>query len=172
MRRRKYDTQEQLSSIEAATLRVRNPANTFDYDIVPAAIVADRQLNLPLLTATDTVAVLAMAQTFLTGVKTFNSSILAIRNPADTFSYTIVATAITADRSLTLPLITATDTLAVLALAQTFLTGVKTFNSSILAIRNPADSFSYTVVAAAITADRNRCYDTAPSASSTPGCRP
>lgn len=115
----KYDDQIQVEGLETATLRVRNPADTFDYDIVPEAITADRQLNLPLLTATDTLAVLALAQTFLTGVKTFNSSILAIRNPADTFSYTLVASAITAARNLTIPLTTADDTLVVLALAQT-----------------------------------------------------
>ena len=118
-RRRKYDDSIQLETLEVAVFRLRNPADTFDYDIVPAAIVADRQLNLPLLAATDTIAVLAMAQTFLTGVKTFNSSILAIRNPADTFSYTIVASAITAARNLTIPLTTVDDTFVVLALAQT-----------------------------------------------------
>ena len=41
------------------------------------------------------------------------------RNPADTFSYTIRTSAITAARDLTIPLITANDTLVVLALAQT-----------------------------------------------------
>jgi hypothetical protein len=64
IRWRKYDNQEQLSAIEVAYLRVRNPANTFDYDIVPAAILADRQLNLPLITATDTLASLGLAQAF------------------------------------------------------------------------------------------------------------
>lgn len=44
----------------------------------------------------------------------------AIRNPANTFSYTFVAAAIAANRSLTLPLITGTDTLACLGLAQAF----------------------------------------------------
>lgn len=66
-RRIKYDTQLQFTTLEVATLRVRNPAFTFDYDIVPAAIVADRQLTLPLTTATETVAVLGaggLAQTF------------------------------------------------------------------------------------------------------------
>src|SRR3990167_11085779 len=119
VRWRMWDTEQQLESLEVANFRIRNPAFTFEYDIVPAAITADRQLNLPLITATDTLAALALAQTFLTGVKTFNSSILAIRNPADTFSYTVVAAAITADRNLTVPLITADDTISVLGLAPT-----------------------------------------------------
>ena len=119
-RRRKYDDSLQVETLEVAVFRMRNPADTFEYDIVPAAITASRQLNLPLITATDTIAVLALAQTFLTGIKTFNSSILAIRNPADTFSYTIVGSAIVADRNLTVPLLTGNDTIAVLGLAQTF----------------------------------------------------
>ena len=56
--------------------------------------------------------VLATAQT-VTGAKTFNDSKLLLRNPADTFSYTVVPSAITAARSLTLPLTTQTETLAV-----------------------------------------------------------
>lgn len=70
--------------------------------------------------ATQTVANLTSAQTFTTGVKTFNDQMFAIRNPADTFSYTFVAAAISANRNLTLPLITGTDTLACLGLAQAF----------------------------------------------------
>lgn len=70
--------------------------------------------------ATQTVANLTSAQTFSSGLKTFNNQILAIRNPANTFSYTIVAAAIAANRNLTLPLITGTDTLACLGLAQAF----------------------------------------------------
>ena len=50
----KYDDSAQMEELEVADFHIRNPANTFDYDIVPAAIVADRQLNLPLITATRT----------------------------------------------------------------------------------------------------------------------
>mgnify|MGYP001584083229 CR=1 FL=1 len=52
----KYDDQIQVSSVETANLRIINPAFTFEYDIVPAAITAARQLNLPLLTGTATLA--------------------------------------------------------------------------------------------------------------------
>ena len=45
-------------------LNIRNPANTFNYNIVAAALAATRTLNLPLLTGTDTFAVLSLAQTF------------------------------------------------------------------------------------------------------------
>ena len=52
----KYDDQIQVSSVETASLRVINPAFSYVYDIVPAAITADRQLNLPLITGTATLA--------------------------------------------------------------------------------------------------------------------
>lgn len=45
-------------------LKLQNPANTFSYIIDTSAITANRTLTLPLLTATDTVAVLDLAQTF------------------------------------------------------------------------------------------------------------
>jgi hypothetical protein len=41
---------------------------------VPSVVTASRQLNLPLITATDTVAVLGLAQTF-TGNKTFSGTV-------------------------------------------------------------------------------------------------
>jgi len=63
----KYDDQLQVESIETAVLRVRNPADTFDYDIVPSAITADRQLNLPLITATKTLLVSATVAEVNTG---------------------------------------------------------------------------------------------------------
>lgn len=44
-------------------IRLKNPAGSFDYIINPGAIAAERTLNLPVLTATDTVVVLALAQT-------------------------------------------------------------------------------------------------------------
>lgn len=56
-RRIKYDDAVQLIEIETANLLIRNPADTFKYDIVPAAIVADRAINLPLTAATTTFVV-------------------------------------------------------------------------------------------------------------------
>ncbi len=149
----KYDDYRQMQGIEVAELSIRNPAFTFKYDITPGAILADRILNLPVITGTDTVAVLGLAQTF-TVAKTFVDQRLLIRNPADTFSYTIQAGTIVADRNLILPATTGTDTLVSLALAQTF-TAAKTFAASMLLLRNPGDTFSYTIVPAAIAADRS-----------------
>ena len=49
----------------------------------------------------------------------FRSSKLAVRNPANSFSYNFVGSALVADRNLTLPLLAADDTLVTLNLAQT-----------------------------------------------------
>lgn len=68
----------------------------------------------------------------VTGTGTFLSSGLKIRNPANTFGYTITGAAIAADRVLNLPLITGADTLAVLGLAQTF-TAAQTFSAGVTA---------------------------------------
>ena len=56
----------------------------------------------------------------ITAKKTYNTGTVGWRNPANTFSYNLLGSAITADRTLTLPLLTSNDTVAVLALAQTF----------------------------------------------------
>lgn len=56
----------------------------------------------------------------LTGAVTLQSAGVVINNPANTFAYTVTAAAIAANRVLNLPLITGTDTLACLGLAQTF----------------------------------------------------
>ena len=45
------------------TINLNNPGDTFKYVITPAAIAADRILNLPLLTGTDTVVTAAFTQT-------------------------------------------------------------------------------------------------------------
>jgi len=63
----------------------------------------------------------------VTGAKTFLDDKLLVQNPATTFEYTIQGGAIVADRVLSLPVITGSDTVAVLAIAQTF-TGNNTFS--------------------------------------------
>ena len=69
-----YDDSFQVESIETATLRVRNPADTFDLDLVVPAITADRQLNFPLITGTDTLVAESLAATLLN--KTLTSPVI------------------------------------------------------------------------------------------------
>jgi len=65
-----------IGTFLTAGLKVRNPANTFQYNITSGAITADRTLNLPVITATDTLAVLGLSQTF-TAVQSFSNTLTA-----------------------------------------------------------------------------------------------
>lgn len=95
-------------------------------------------LTIPNITGADTLDTLGLAQT-ITAVKTMtglnvillSSSGLTIRNPANTFSYTLTAAALAASQILNLPLITGTDTLMSLGLAQT-VTGVLTLTTPVI----------------------------------------
>jgi hypothetical protein len=63
-----------ISTFQSSNLKIRNPANTFEYSILGSAIVADRTLTIPLVGAADTIAVLNTAQTF-TAAQTFTSTL-------------------------------------------------------------------------------------------------
>ena len=58
--------------LEDNGLKLENPAGTFNYTIQAAAIGANRILNLPLITATDTLMTLGLAQT-VSGALTLSS---------------------------------------------------------------------------------------------------
>lgn len=169
------------------TLTLRNPADTFSYIFTPAAIAANRTLTLPLLTSNDTMVTEAFTQTLTnktisgasntitnipisTGISGLGANVatwlatpssanlaaavtdetgtgslmfgtaptvkttLTIRNPADTFSYTITPAAIAATRVLNLPLLTGNDTLVAEAHTQTLTN--KTISASSNTITN------------------------------------
>lgn len=97
--------------------------------IVITANTNDLTLTLGSLTVTTD-----KANAFGDFDQTLKDNRLKINNPADTFAYTIVAAAITAARTLNLPLLTANDTIAVLALAQTLTN--KTINADNNTISN------------------------------------
>src|SRR3989304_8159137 len=61
------------------TINLNNPADTFKYVITPAAIAADRILNLPLMTGTDTLVLVDFAQTLTN--KTLTAPILGTPTP-------------------------------------------------------------------------------------------
>jgi len=106
------------TSFKDNRLRIWNPADTFRYTLIGAAISANRNLTLPLTSVNDTLAALGTVQAW-TAAQTFNDSLLKLRNPADSFSYTIVPSAIVANRNLTLPLLTGNDTAVAEAHTQT-----------------------------------------------------
>jgi hypothetical protein len=84
-----------------------------------------QQLNVSGIT---TVGFITATNLYVAGVGTFLSSGLNIRNPENTFGYTIAGNAITADRILTLPVVTSNTGIAVTGLNQSF-TGTQTFSS-------------------------------------------
>lgn len=147
-------------------LTVRNPTASFGITIAGSPVTANRTINLPLITATDTFVTINLPNNF-TGNNQFPSGKLLLENPAKTFAYGLTASAITANRTLTFPLITGSDTLGALGMTQTWTgtnthtglidlqaTGTLKASSSGIIIRNPAASFATTITNAAITANR------------------
>ena len=90
----------------AGTIVLKNATNVYTTTIVPSVVTANRQLNLPLITGTDTVAVLGLAQTF-SGNKTFSGTVsctntLAVTNATTLSSVTCSTTlAVTGATTLT-----------------------------------------------------------------------
>ena len=85
------------------------------------------QLNV---SGVSTVGFITTQNLYVAGIGTFLSSGLKIRNPANTFGYTITGGAIAADYTLTLPVVTSNTGIAVTGLAQTW-TGGQTFNAGV-----------------------------------------
>jgi len=89
---RKYDTAAQMLELEVATLKIRNPADTFVYNILPAAIAdANRTLTLPLITGTDTLASLGLVQTF-SAAQTFSGGMVGTLTTAAQANITSLGT--------------------------------------------------------------------------------
>jgi len=84
---------------------------------------------------------------------TFKDNQLKINSPDDADGTTFVNSDQTANRNLTIPVLTGDRTIALLDEAQSF-TAKQTFQDDSIDISNPADTFQYTLQAAAITADR------------------
>jgi hypothetical protein len=85
----------------------------------------------------------ANISTALVGAFDFDPDGMRVWNPAFTFQYTFQAAAIAANRTLNIPLITATDTLAVLGLAQTF-TAAQTVSANLITqLVRPSASLTY-----------------------------
>jgi len=81
--------------------RIEDSDATNRYIFVGGNLAADRNVNLPVLAAADTIDFIGTASTH-TGAKTFDDTKFFLRNVADTFSASFVNT-ITADRIYTLP---------------------------------------------------------------------
>jgi len=129
-----------ISLFAGGTLAVNEVVRVSDlgvgiYTTVPQAAlhVSGDGIFTGIVTAGSVISGIAsVSQLNVSGVGTFQSSGLQIRNPANTFGYTITGGAIAADRTLNLPVITGTATLAVLNISQTF-TNTQTFNGTLSA---------------------------------------
>jgi len=140
-------------------IQINNPADTFQYIITPAAIVADRILNLPLMTGTDTLVLEAFAavltnKTINADDNTINQSTPAagefLRDNGTSFVPSDI-------QGGDLP-----DTIS----GTHIFNGLTTFNATVsfdsaaeflnagLQIRNPADTFEYVFNTSAIVANR------------------
>ena len=82
VRWRRQADEIQVEELETSVFKIRTPDNAFIYDIVPGAIAASRTLNLPVLLATDTLAVLGLAQTF-SGAQTMGAGGVGLTVSAD-----------------------------------------------------------------------------------------
>ena len=129
------------------TFSLFNPANTFKYNFLGSAIVADRTVTLPLLTGNDTFVMNDFAATLTN--KTIAAGSNTITGLVDANIGTHTTTKIsTTSKSLLNSAIVYTDQI------NTFGDFNNTFRSTRLRIANPANTFSYSFTGAAIAADR------------------
>lgn len=107
------------TEFRSGILKVKGSDNAFAYTIKGSAIAANYDLTLPSIAGNATLMAAGGANDFGTALQTFRSSNLALRNPANSANYIFVASAIVADRLVTLPLLTGNDTMMMLNFAQT-----------------------------------------------------
>lgn len=86
-------------------------------DLASSVVIGNGSNNINLTGSAINVSPSTVA--LYTGNNSFNSGSLQIKNPAETFTYSVIGSAIAANRNITLPLLTADDTYAFAAFAQT-----------------------------------------------------
>ncbi len=128
-------------------LFIQNPASTFEYQIIGAAIAADRTVTLPLLTGNDVFVTEAFAQTLTN--KTIDADLNTITdiNDDEIASHTSTKITITTKGQLNSNIVYTDQT-------NTFGDFDQIFPDNRLFIQNPAASFEYQLIGAAIAADR------------------
>src|SRR5687768_4365363 len=82
-------------------LRIRSPTTGFHYIWRTQDIAADRYISLPLMTSDGEIALASTTaiNDWGTNLQTFRNQNIAFRNPANTFSYFLVTSAISASRN-------------------------------------------------------------------------
>jgi hypothetical protein len=101
------------TSFSSEKLRIKSPTTGFNYIIRGQDIAADRVLSLPMMTDDGELSLAATGAVNDWGdfIQTFRNQYVAIRNPANTFSYIWNTSAILDNRAITLPLLAADDTI-------------------------------------------------------------
>jgi hypothetical protein len=75
VRYQQYATSIQMTELEVKKLQLRNNAGTFTIDLTPGAVSANRVLNVPVITGTDTLATLGLAATY-TAIMTHSADLV------------------------------------------------------------------------------------------------
>lgn len=136
-----------LMTIRSSKFKIRNPANSFSYTFIAAAIAANRNLTLPLLTGNDTIAVLAEAQTFLNKIIAAGANTITGIVDANIDAHT-TSKITTNSKALLNAAIVYNDQV------NTFGDFNQTFRSGKVKLSNPTNDFYYIMTGAAIVADR------------------
>jgi hypothetical protein len=99
------------TSFSSEKLRIKSPSTGFNYIFKGQDITADRVISLPLMDDDGEISLSAVGaiNDWGASMQTFRNQNIAFRNPANTFSYIWNTSAITDNRNITLPLLTADD---------------------------------------------------------------
>ncbi len=116
-----------ITTITNLTSQQLNVSGISTLGITSTTNLTTQQLNVSGIT---TVGFITATNLYVAGVGTFQSSNLKVVGASTSFQYSIAGGAIAADRTLNLPVITGTDTVATLGLTQSF-TGTVTFSGSL-----------------------------------------
>lgn len=109
------------TSFVSEKFRIKSPTTGFNYIFRGQDINADRVISLPLMTDDGEISLSATGAINDWGdyLQTFRHQKFKLMNPANTFGYIFNSSTIAANRNVTLPLLTADDTLVTLNATQT-----------------------------------------------------
>lgn len=109
------------TSFASEKLSLKSPTSGYKYIFKGSELAADRIVTFPLMASDGTLALSATtsANDWGTNMQTFRNQNIQFRNPANTFNYIWNTSAITANRSITLPLLTGNDTVVFANATQT-----------------------------------------------------
>lgn len=148
-------TNKTLTSPVLTTPQINDTSADHQYVLAVSELAADRTVTLPLLTGDDTFVFAAFAQTLTN--KTLTSPILTTPQINDTSAdhqYVFAVSELTADRTVTLPLLTGDDTFVFASFTQTLanktLTAPKIADGGFIADANGNEQVKFVTTADAV----------------------